>query len=193
MWGIRDSWANGLQHAKPPVCSVLMLFIFSPSGRQSRLPEAEMIWRPKKPHHILTEVSPGITPPSFLNGGLCPGAAFKKHMFVVACQWAMGVVKEFFFFFFTESAVLFVSLNPDSHRTTLRIFVDHTRSLNRLQRPYVHFGSIIPHDDEYRYYVGARGDVVCWVYIWWDVALQYMFTINFHQQPGFKGKIWGVD
>lgn len=113
MWGICDSWANGLQHAKPPVCSVLMLFIFSPSGRQSRLPEAEMIWRPEKPHHILAEVSPGIArrrhhPPSFLNGGLCLGAAFKKHMFVVTCQWAMGVVKGNFFFYRERCAVRFV-------------------------------------------------------------------------------------
>lgn len=54
--------------------------------------------------------------------------------------------------------MLFVSFNPDSHQATLRIFGDHTRSLNRLQRPYVHFGNMIPHDDNYRYY---RGDVVC--------------------------------
>lgn len=61
--------------------------------------------------------------------------------------------------------MLFVPFNPDSHQAILRIFGDRTRSLNRMQRPHVHFGSIIPHDDKYRYYVGARGDVVCSVYI----------------------------
>lgn len=62
-----------------------MSFIFSLCSRQSCLPEAEMIWEPKKPHHILAEVTQGIALPS-LNGGLCLGALHLKN----TCLWSVS-------------------------------------------------------------------------------------------------------
>lgn len=61
----------------------------------------------------------------------------------------MGVVKEKL----TETSVLSVSFHADSHQPTVRIFGDHTCSLSRLQRPYIHIGNIIPHNDKHRYFM----------------------------------------
>lgn len=44
-----------------------------------------MIWEPKKPHHILAEVTQGIALPS-LNGGLCLGALHLKN----TCLWSVS-------------------------------------------------------------------------------------------------------